>query len=276
MTISMTDPTRGPDDAAKPGFAGVAAIRHAINILQTMDAREPALGVNEIARRIGVHKSTASRILATLEAAQFVSRNPESGRFSIGIGLIALVSPVISSLDVVQMARPYIDRLAQEMGETTSLGFMLGREVIMVEQVPGSRAVGFLARAGARVPAHCTAAGKMFLAHLDPAALRAFFAEPLQRLTSHTKTCQQDLEAELRVARETGYAINIEEYQLESCGISAMIWDATGTPVAALTMAVPKHRFDPAKQQELAEPVVAYAGELSRSLGHVPRQSMRR
>lgn len=266
-----------PDDPeAKPAFSGVAAVQHAIAILQAMDAREPELGVNEIARRIGVHKSTASRILATLEAAHFVQRSPDTGRFRIGMGLIALVSPIVSSLDVVQIARPYIDRLAQEQGETTSLGFLLDRSVIMVEQVPGSRAVAFLARAGARVPAHCTAAGKMFLAHLDPEERRAFFSEPLQKFTEHTKTSEAELEEELRMARETGYAINDEEFQPESCGIAAMIWDSSRSPVATLTMAIPKHRFDEAYRQELAAMIVDYAMELSRGLGHAPSLTARR
>jgi DNA-binding IclR family transcriptional regulator len=261
--------------SGRPSFPGVGAVQHAITILQAMDAREPELGVNEVARRIGVHKSTASRILATLERAQFVRRNPETGRFSIGLGLIALVSPIVADLDVVKLARPYIDRLAREQGETTSLGFLLDREVIMVEQVPGSRAVAFLARAGARVPAHCTAAGKVFLAHLKPEERRAFFAEPLQRFTTHTKVTEAELEEELRLVRETGYATNDEEYQHESCGIASMIWDSSGAPVAALTMAIPKHRFDAAYRRELAELVVQHAGELSRSLGHIPRPGMR-
>ncbi len=270
---SFESEPRTEDDArpaARAPFAGVAAVQHAITILQSMDAREPELGVNELARRIGVHKSTASRILATLEAAHFVRRNPGTGRFSIGMGLIALVSPIVADLDVVKLARPYIDRLAQEQGETTSLGFLLDREVIMVEQVPGSRAVAFLARAGARVPAHCTAAGKAFLAHLAPDERRALFAEPLQRFTSRTKVTEAELDDELRTVRETGYAINDEEYQIESCGIASIITDSSGAPVAALTMAIPKHRFDPTYQAELARLVVDCASELSRSLGYMP------
>ena len=159
----------GAAAGAGRGFAGVAAVRHAVDILRAMDGSGPDLGVNELARRAGVHNSTASRILSTLEAARFVDRDPLSGRFRIGMGLIALVNPIVTNLDIVQLARPAINRLAREAGETTSLGFWLEGEVIMVEQVPGSRAVGFITRASARVPAHCTAAGKMFLSEASPA-----------------------------------------------------------------------------------------------------------
>lgn len=91
----------------KSGFTGVAAVQHAIAILQALDVNSPELGVNELARRAGMHKSTASRILATLETVRFVTRNPETGRFRIGMGLIALVNPLVGSLDVVKLAAVY-------------------------------------------------------------------------------------------------------------------------------------------------------------------------
>lgn len=252
---------------AKPGFAGVAAVAHAATILRMMDAGEPEIGVNELARRIGIHKSTVSRLLATLEHFDFVKRNRDNGRFSIGMGLIALVGPIISDMDLAKLARPYIDRLAREQGETTSLGLWQGNEVIMIEQVPGSRAVTHLARAGARVPAHATAAGKMFLAFQQESQLAEFFSRGLRRYTANTLTREHEIRAQLEAARRDGFAINIEEFQMESCGVASMIHGQKGAPVAALTLAVPKHRFTETYQKELAQLLLDYAAELSRGLG---------
>lgn len=165
---------------------------------------------------------------------------------------------------------PYIDKLARETGETTSLGFWMDGEIIMVEQVPGSRAVGFLARASARTPAHCTASGKLFLAYQTPEERQAFFSRPLEKYTPQTKTTQEELQPDLIKAQEQGFATNYEEFQPESCGIAAMIWGPKGVPLAALTMAVPKHRFGKEAEENLARVTVEAANELSRSLGHIP------
>lgn len=248
---------------------GVAAVQHAMEILLALDARNPEFGVNELARRAGVHKSTASRILSTLESARFVARDPDTNRFRIGMGLIALVNPIVGDMDVVKLARPYIDNLARETGETTSLGFWLDGEVIMVEQVPGSRAVGFLARASTRVPAYCTASGKVFLAYMSPQERHAYFDKTLEKVTPFTKTTEAELQDDFNHTRDAGFARNSEEYQAESCGLASMIWDASGTPVAALTIAMPKHRFTPENEETLSKMLMDATQELSRSLGHI-------
>ena len=101
--------------------ARIAAVQHAIQVLASFSAAEPLLGVSEIARRVGVHKSTVSRILATLEDARLVERDPLRGRFRLGAGIVALAGPLLANLDVRDVARPYLEQLALATSESLSL-----------------------------------------------------------------------------------------------------------------------------------------------------------
>ena len=269
MPSSATD-AENPPSPARSG-SEITAVMHAILALQCVGTQEEELGVNEIARRIGVHKSTASRLLATLESAAFVARNPETGRFNLGIGLVSLVSPFLAQLEVVKAARPVLSHLALDLGETASLGLWTGAEVVMVEQTQGSRPIGQVAHAGGRLAAHSTAAGKILLANLPDEELDAFFAHPLHAETECTRTSREALLPELMTARQTGYALNIEEHQAETCGIATLIRNAAGHPAAALTLSIPRHRFDLMRQTELARRMQRDALEISRRLGWVER-----
>ncbi|MBE9607703.1 IclR family transcriptional regulator [Acetobacteraceae bacterium H6797] len=265
----MPDSDPEAETTPPPARSGseITAVMHAILALQCIGTQEEELGVNEIARRIGVHKSTASRLLATLESAGFVARSPETGRFNIGIGLISLVSPFLAQMEVVKAARPVLSHLALDLGETASLGLWTGAEVVMVEQTQGSRPIGQVIRAGGRLPAHATAAGKILLAHLPEAELEAFLAHPLHAETESTRTSREALLPELQAARQRGYAVNVEEHMAGACGIATLIRDAAGHAAASLTLSIPRHRFDEARQAELARRLKRDALEISRRLG---------
>src|SRR3990172_8475448 len=104
----------------------VAAVSHAIAILGTIHTAGRSSRVNEIARRVRLHKSTVSRLLATLESHGFVERNAENGTFALGVSLVALVGPLLANLDVVKMARPVLQAMALESGETVCVAMWKG------------------------------------------------------------------------------------------------------------------------------------------------------
>ena len=140
----------------------------------------------------------------------------------------------------------------------------------MVEQTLGAHAVRHYARSGIAVPAHCTAAGKIFLAHLSKPALERFLEGGLKRYTPHTLTDRAALLAQLDEVRRLGHAQNTEEYELEACGVAAPVWDFRADLVAALAAAVPVHRFGPKRERTLAAIAVRYAALLSQRLGYDP------
>ncbi|MEF2073774.1 IclR family transcriptional regulator [Consotaella aegiceratis] len=247
----------------------VGAVAHAITILKVIGASRKSIGVNEIARRVGLHKSTVSRLLATLVTHGFLERGENDGRFSLGFELIALAGPLIADLDVVNAARPALQALADETGESIYIAVWNGRDTIMIEQAVGEHAVTHYARPGTAMPTHASAAGKIFMAFL-PAAKHAAMLQPLPRYTPFTKL-GDELEAELEDIRSRGIAFNDQEYEIESCGVAAPVRDVRGQVVGALTVAAPKHRFDPRQQVKLAMSTARYAEELSRRMGYVGR-----
>jgi DNA-binding IclR family transcriptional regulator len=243
----------------------------AIAVLKALPSDGSTTGVSQLARHLGLHKSKVSRILATLEGHHFVQRDPESGRVSLGLGLIALVGPLLGRLDVAKAAKPVLDAIAAETGETAFIALWCDQQALMVEQTIGTRAVVHHSWPGKMVPAHTTAAGKVFLAFLPPDAVARVLQPELPACTPFTITGRPELLAELRRTVECGYAVNDQENELESCGVAAPVRRHGGDVVAALTLAVPKHRFD-ARLDLLARAVVRAAERVSRRLGWGGRQ----
>ena len=247
--------------------SGVAAVHHAIALLKALPSNGASIGVNEVARRIGLHKSTVSRLVTTLGQHDFVARNTEGNGITLGMGLIALASPLLGKLDASKLAKPLLDLVARETGETCILALWSGTEAVMAEQTLGSRAVVHYAWPGKCVPAHTTAAGKVFIAHL-PSALENVIARGLPRQTRFSVTDPARLRRELVQIRSRGYAVNDQENELESCGVAAIVRNLRGEPCAALTVAVPKHRFRPDQREAIADVVTRAARDLSRRLGY--------
>ncbi|MBN9306713.1 MULTISPECIES: IclR family transcriptional regulator [unclassified Devosia] len=263
---SASAPVAGAKRSRTPD---VASVSHAIAILNAIGSSRESLGVNEIGRRVGLHKSTVSRLLATLERHGFVERLGSDGRFALGFELVALAGPLIADLDVVKVGRPTLVQLAAETGETVYMAVWNGRDTIMMEQAMGEHGMAQYVRPGTAMPAHASAAGKVFLVFV-PGALHAALSAPLPRYTQFTKL-GSDLEEELNSIRQRGYALNDQEYEIGSCGLAVPIRDVRGTVVGALTVAVPKYRFDAARQQQLAAMTMSRAEELGRRLGYVVR-----
>ena len=138
-------------------------------LLDALADTEDGLGVNELARRIGVNASTASRLLVTLEQSGLVERVP-GGPYRLGIRLVALADRVLSGLDVREQARPWLTWLAAETGETATLSDPGGADAITVDFVPSSSSVVSMARVGRPSVPHATAAGKVMLAFGDAGA----------------------------------------------------------------------------------------------------------
>lgn len=253
---------------AQGGFQSIAAVDHALALLKTLATSAEPLGVNELARRIGLHKSTVSRLLRTLEGHHFIQRDASHGRISLGLGVVALAGPMLGAMDVIAIGRPVLERIASTTGETVSLALWNGREAVMVEQVLGTRTVVHYTWRGKAVSAHSTAVGKVFLAFLPENEVRAILAAPLERYTEYTIVDPVKIQAEISRIRGAGFALNVEENELESCGVAAAAYDFHGKVATVLNIAIPKYRFDEEQQRRLAEIVVEGARELSGKLGY--------
>src|SRR3954470_15428960 len=135
---SLIQPDDVPDGAET---RGISVLQNGIAVLRAFTVDEPVQGVSEIAAKVGLHKSTVSRILATLELEGLVERDPTTRRFRLGLGVIGLAGPLLADLDVRRIAYPVLLDLARRTGETAALMLWDGGESVCVEQVPSSHQV---------------------------------------------------------------------------------------------------------------------------------------
>lgn len=259
-------------DSSSARQGGVQSVDRAVAILDLLAERSEA-GVTEIADAIGVHKSTASRLLASLEAGRLVEQTTHRGSFRLGFGLMRLAAPVSGRMDVTREGLPVLEALAAEVGETVNLAVLRGTDVVNLEQVRGPATITTVNWVGQPTPLHATSSGKVLLAAFAPDDLAAFLARPLPRFTPQTITEAPALERELVRVREQGYATTTEELELGLDAVAAPVRDAGGRVVAAISVSGPVYRLDAARIAEVAPAVVAAAADLSRRLGYAPPPS---
>lgn len=222
----------------------------------------------EIARELHVHRSTALRLLGTLERHALVERDPRSAKYRLGRRLPQLASVVTGESDLRSVARPVCESLAGALGETVTLDVLVGDEIVPIEQATASTSVVSVNWLGRRTPVHCTASGKVILA-FGPAAIRErLLASPLQRSTAHTVTDAAELGAQLGDALKDGFARTYEELEVGLDAIAAPVFAASGEVVAALDVSGPSHRLRAEGRQELGRLTLEAAADLSRRLGY--------
>lgn len=245
---------------------GTSALRNGIQVLQAFSREEPVLGVNEISRRLGLHKSTVSRILATLEETDLVQRDLASGRFRLGVGVIALAGPMLANMDVRRVARPFLEDLAHDSGETVALTVWGGEETVGVEQVASPLKVKHTVPIGTRYPEHASSSVRVFLAE-DPDEARRFIERGLKQLTERTTVDPEAFLEDLRHVSQRGYAVNDGETSLEETGISAPVRDHRDRVIAVVLLSAPRYRVPAERIRELGEMVRKTAERISVHLG---------
>jgi DNA-binding IclR family transcriptional regulator len=240
----------------------VASVARALALLDEVARSDSGLGVNELARRIGVNASTASRLLATLEDAGLVERSP-GGPYRLGLRLVALSDRVLGQLDVRERARPWLTWLVDETGETATLSVPGGGEAITVDFVPSSSSVVSMARVGRPSVAHATAAGKVMLAFGSPDGPAA----ELVAFTERTITDPTALAAELEAVRASGIAEAVGEREPDLNALAAPVIGRGGELVAILGLQGPATRLPANTRRALRAPLRKAADALGRSLG---------
>lgn len=244
------------------------AVRHAVDMLRCLASDTPLLGVTEIASIVGMHKSSVSRMVATLEDEDLVERDPTSKRIRLGPGLLSLVAPMLASVRVVETALPQLVELAQRCGETISVSVWDGAGAVNLEQVLGGKAVKHYAAPGSRNPAHASASGKLLLAFASADTVERVLRRDLRRFTPRTLCTRSGLLAEIATIRRQGYAVNEGELSLDVGGLAAPVRNDKGSVVAAITATVPMYRFATMKRRQLVELVRDAADRVSARCGY--------
>ena len=251
------------------GAGGVQSVDRAISVLEIL-ARNGGAGVSEVAADIGVHKSTAFRLLAALEDRGLVEQNHDRGRYQLGFGILRLASAIPARLDLVQQARPVLDELAASLGETVNLAVLREHYAVNVDQARGPAAVSAQNWVGQLTPLHATSSGKVLLANL-PQAQRAELVERngLPRLTEATVTSAAELEDLLVKVREDGYATAFEELEVGLNAVAVPVCDHRESVVGAVSVSGPAYRLDAARIERLVPDLFAGGRRISERMGHL-------
>ncbi len=248
----------------------VRAVERALQILECFDDEHPERGVSDVSQAVDLHKATTHRIMTTLLNFGYLERAEDGQRYRLGIRLTELGLKVVRRMDLRQEALPYMKQLVEEWDETCDLSIFDSNNVFYVEVLRGNRALTIAAAVGQRLPAHCTASGKLFLAHLPSSELELLLSHPLTAYTEKTITSAAELRKQLETIRRQGYALDYEEFEVGVCAVSAPIFNRQGKVVAAIGGPSPVSRMTPERILEIAAAFKESARDISLRLGWTP------
>ena len=220
---------------------GVQVIARAANILRALEDEPEGLSLGDIAARVDLPRSTVQRIVTALADEQLlISASPKS-RVKLGPALIRLANATNNEID--RMARPYMEALSREIGETIDLSVLQGKTAVFVDQVPGSHRLRTVSAIGERFPLHCTAHGKALMATLSDDKLARRLSMELAKFTPSTKTDPIELRREIESIRNGECASDVEEYTEGICALSMTFLDPLGRAFA-ISVPIPTPRFN--------------------------------
>lgn len=246
---------------------GLQSVDRALQVLELLAEWELA-GVSEIADEIGVHKSTAFRLLNALEARDLVEQRTERGKYRLGFGLVRLARRVNVQLDLDEQARPLTEQLAALLGESINVAVLREHFAVNVVQSRGHGSVVSHNWIGQLTPLHATSSGKVLLAHLDAAEREELLNRSLDRYTPNTHTDVEALRAELDEVKQQGFAASYGELEVGLNAVAVPVRGADGHVIAALSASGPVYRLDPEHLTDKVAPLRATAAQLSRRLGY--------
>ncbi|TDC13458.1 IclR family transcriptional regulator [Streptomyces sp. 8K308] len=249
----------------------VPAVSRALDILELFLDGDGTLSAPEITRRLQLPRTTVHELVTTLAARSYLVPVPEQpGRYRLGVRTYQLGSRYAEQLDLAAEGQQVARAVAETCGETVHVAVLEEADVIYIAKVDSTHAVRMVSAAGRRLPAHCTAVGKMLLASLSPDELeeRLTSAGELRAMTPHSITEPDALRAALGEIRERGVASEQRESNPDVSCVAAPVRDRAGRVVAALSVSVPMIRWSEERQRELADLALKGAGQLSERLGH--------
>ncbi|MEJ2698130.1 MAG: IclR family transcriptional regulator [Desulfuromonadales bacterium] len=247
----------------------IQAVSHALDLLEQFHGEVDELGVTELSKRLKLHKNNVFRLLATLESRGYIEQNKATENYRLGLKSLELGQTFIKQMGLLRQAKPILERLVKDCNETSYVAIFKEGYVVYLDVVETDLTVRVVSRVGSRLPAHCTAAGKVHLAFMSDEELEALFPEQqLKAYTSKTITDRDALKAELKKVVDQGYALDNEELDPGVRCVAGPIRDYTRRIVGAVSVSGPSMRFtDERIEKELIPLVMQASQDLSTRLG---------
>ena len=251
----------------------IQTVSNALRLLEAFQGTE-RLGVTELSRVLGLDKNNVFRLLATLEQAGYIDQCAEDDQYRLGVRCLELGHSYAASRNLLRRARPVLESLSRELGETVHIAVERGFDVIHLDGEVPDQLVVTASRVGKRLPIHCTALGKVLLGCADETRWQTYDREvastgSLEERTRTTITDRDKLFEQLRAVKGQGWAVDVEECEAGLCCVAAPVLEGTGQVIAAISVSGPTARLDEEQLVTGVVPVLTAAtADLSRQLGH--------
>jgi IclR family transcriptional regulator, KDG regulon repressor len=248
----------------------IQAVSHALDLLEQFHDEVDELGVTELSKRLKLHKNNVFRLLATLESRNYIEQNKVTENYRLGLKTLELGQTFIKQMGLLRQSRPVLEALVKECNETTYVAILKDCHIVYLDVVETDLTVRVVPRVGARLPAYCTAAGKVQMAYMTDEELENYLpGKEMKRYTQRTVTDREELKKHLKVIAEQGYAIDDEEMDVGVKCVGAPIRDYTRRIIGAVSVSGPSMRFTDERLEKELIPLVMRAGEeISHKLGY--------
>lgn len=221
----------------------VQSVNHALRVLSLFSPERPRWTVTQVAKGLELGKSTASRLLSTMAAEGFVTKDPQTGEYGLGLKAYEVGLSYLSGLSLRRVAMPILEELAFMVHETVYLGILGDRAGIYIEKILSPLSLRVDSHIGLALPLHATALGKVLLASQPERYVTIVEAAGLPAFTRRTIANGRALRTELRLVRRQGFALDLEEFEDNLHCIGLPLRDHQGVVVAAFSVSGPAVRF---------------------------------
>ena len=247
--------------------AKIQSVSRAADILRCFHD-EQSLGLTEISKMTGLHKSTASGIVSTLCAEGLLKQLPENGKYAIGLEIFRLAKNV--NTDINDICHPFLLELLGMVEETVNLAMLDGDGIVYVDKIDSPHSMRICSRIGQRLPFYCTANGKALVSLLSESEQDAIIANiKTEAYTGNTITDKAGLKAELSKCKELGYACDNEEYELGLICYAMPIKNPTGPSTLSISVSSPVGRMNDAYKDHILESLRTISQKMSAAISEL-------
>ena len=248
----------------------LSSTEKALKILMAFAPYNHEMGTLELSDKLGIHKSTVSRLLHLLTANGFLQQNPATKKYLLGRSVAEIGNAVFKSLDnaIVSIAQPYLNRLSEKMGESVALEVVSGTNIFLACHVEGRQHIRFSFQLGEQVPINVAAGAKAILAYSTPEFVRQCLSQKFERYNTHTIVSKRAYRSLLDEVQLTGIAYDHGERFADTHAMATPIFNHEGRPIAAVVIAGPAFRLTPSFLNRAIEPLKQTAAKISQRLFH--------
>ncbi|MEZ4515502.1 MAG: IclR family transcriptional regulator [Chloroflexota bacterium] len=252
----------------KEAYPGTQSVQRAISLLKAFDDVNPAWGLSDLSREMGLNKTTVFRLMSALEQEGMVARAQDGESYILGPEIVVMGGRALRSNNLRTVARPELELLAEGTNETASLEILSEREMLVIDEIVGGHLMSGVPSLGSRWPLHASSTGLAMLAFLPDETADTLLPSSLVPVTLSTAINHADLRRELAATQARGYSIADETLEVGLIAIAAPVYNHDGQVVATVSVAGPKVRITPARVPEIGRQLLDAAGRISAQLGY--------